>query len=45
MGIFKILEKIFLVAAIFPPMYMAYRYVRWYVRSHDLPATANGDQE
>ena len=32
MRIFKVLEKLFAVLVIAPPLYMVFRYVRWYFR-------------
>jgi hypothetical protein len=40
---FRLFEKIFAILAIFPPVYMLYRYCRWYVRSADLPAAQQAD--
>lgn len=40
---FRLLEKIFAFLAFFPPVYMLYRYIRWYMRSSDIPAPQSAD--
>jgi len=34
MRIFKLLEKLFAVLVVAPPLYMAFRYLRWYFRQN-----------
>lgn len=33
---FRLFEKVLAVLAFGPPLYMLYRYVKWYVKSNDL---------
>jgi hypothetical protein len=34
MRVFKVLEKLFAVLVVAPPMYMAFRYLRWFYRQN-----------
>lgn len=34
MRILQVLEKIFAVIVVAPPLYMAFRYMRWYLRQN-----------
>jgi hypothetical protein len=39
MSIFKVMEKLFAVLVVAPPMYMAFRYLRWFYRQNREPET------
>jgi hypothetical protein len=34
MNVLRILEKLFAVVVVAPPIYMAFRYLRWYFRQN-----------
>lgn len=34
MKVFKILERLFAAIVVAPPMYMAFRYMRWFFRQN-----------
>lgn len=40
---FRLFEKILAILTFLPPIYMLYRYCRWYVRSGELPAQPADD--
>jgi hypothetical protein len=35
MRIWRVLEKVIAVLVVAPPVYMAFRYLRWYFRQHN----------
>ncbi len=39
--IFKLIEKLFILLIFFPPLYMAYRFVRWSLRQNKLESEAD----
>lgn len=35
MNILRVLERLFAIVVVAPPLYMAFRYLRWYFRQHE----------
>lgn len=35
MRILRVLEKLFALVVVAPPLYMAFRYMRWFFRQHN----------
>jgi hypothetical protein len=44
MQFFKVLEKLFAMLVVAPPVYMAFRYLRWYFRQSKESAALETEQ-
>lgn len=40
-NIFLLIEKLFALLVIVPPIYMAYRFFRWYLKQQNTPEQAD----